>query len=290
MLDGIVFKFIDGAGVRLHAAFAGDSRCPLVILLHGFPEFWYSWRHQIPALAEAGFFVIAPDLRGYNLSDKPSGIDSYHIRLLVEDVACIVRAHAGSSRASIVGHDWGGILAWTFAGQFPHLTDKLVIMNAPHMGVYRRCASRPPQLLRSWYVAFFCLPWLPELILSSNNFFAIAKMFKTRPAVKGAFSEEEIGNFVQAIAVPGALRSALNYYRCGMLNYGGMKLAIEATFDSDALILWGEKDPALDASLLYGIETYAPRTQIKRFPGSSHWIQSELPDDVNQALIQFLKD
>ena len=281
--------FIDGAGVKLHCAVAGEGAGrPLVVLLHGFPEFWYSWQHQIPALVAAGFHVMAPDLRGYNLSDKPAGTKSYHLKLLVEDIACLVRA-SGKDSAHVVGHDWGGIIAWTFAGCYPQLLKKLVILNAPHMGIYLRKVKVPPQLFRSWYVAFFCLPLLPELALSANHFASVRNILMAEPAAQHAFSDEDIARYTEALSTPGALTAALNYYRCGMLRRDARELARHARTDAETLILWGEQDHALTISLLEGIENYAPRACIQRFAHAGHWIQNEIPSDVNQAMVQFLQ-
>jgi pimeloyl-ACP methyl ester carboxylesterase len=150
------------AGVRLHYVEAGTG--PLVVLLHGFPEFWFSWRHQLPALANAGFRVVAVDQRGYNLSDKPRGLDAYRTSVLAQDVARVIE-RLGVDRASVVGHDWGGGIAWTFAMGYPERLDRLAILNAPHPGTFVRHLGSPRQLRKSWYLFFFQLPWLPEVLL-----------------------------------------------------------------------------------------------------------------------------
>lgn len=284
----LTFEYIDCDGVKLHAAKAGARDRPPVVLLHGFPEFWYSWRHQIPALVDAGFSVVAPDLRGYNLSDKPAGREFYHLDRLVSDVACTVRS-TGHSRAHIIGHDWGGILSWAFAGRHAELLDRLVIMNAPHMEAYRRKARRPPQLFMSWYVALFCLPGISEFALSANNYAAIRDMFSNKTARKEAFSSTDIDKYVQAIAQPGALTAALNWYQCGMLSAGGMIPARQARVNAPALIIWGELDPALHVSNLDGLEEFAPHLHIHRIPQVSHWVQCEAANEVNATLIPFLK-
>ena len=155
-----------GGGVTLHVVRAG-AEGPAVVLLHGFPEFWYSWRHQIDPLVDAGFSVVAPDLRGYNLSDRPREVGAYRLDHLVEDVAAVMRA-TGRARAHVVGHDWGGVIAWALAGAHPELVDKLVIMNAPHARSYVETVRRSlRQMLRSWYVLFFQLPLLPERALAA---------------------------------------------------------------------------------------------------------------------------
>jgi pimeloyl-ACP methyl ester carboxylesterase len=282
----VIHDYIVANGVRLHCATMGDGS-KTVILLHGFPEFWYSWRHQMQPLADAGFKVVAPDLRGYNLSDRPTERHSYHLTKLVDDIASFVRITSGSP-AHIVGHDWGGIIAWSFAGRYPQLMDKLVILNAPHMGIYFKKARVPPQLFRSWYVAFFCVPGVSEAALSANDYGAVREMFQKYPANKNAFSKVDIDEYISAIAQPGALTAALNYYRSGMLAPDGLALAKHATTKAPTLVIWGEKDPALVVGLLDGLDRYAPNLIIHRIPQASHWVQSEAPEEVNAALLKFL--
>lgn len=276
---------VSGAGVDLHVAVAGEG--PPIVLLHGFPENWRSWRHQIAPLARAGFSVWAPDLRGYNLSGKPANRRAYHLRHLIADVAAIVRA-TGFPRAHIGGHDWGGVIAWTFAGAIPELVDRLVIFNAPHLEIYLRAAWRPPQLLRSWYVAFFLLPVLPELALSAWNFRAVRRMFRRMPARPHAFSDDDIDRYVAALAMPGALTAALNYYRANSTP-DTILLAGSARVGAEVLVLWGDRDPALDPVVLTGLDAVAPRLQIVRFPDVGHWIQNEAPEEVNPLLTAFLR-
>jgi epoxide hydrolase 4 len=273
-----------GDGVTLHVARAGTG--PPVILLHGFPENWTSWRHQILPLARAGFSVLAPDLRGYNLSDRPTGRDAYRLRHLVDDVAALVRG-AGFERAHVVGHDWGGIIAWTFAGEHPALLDRLVVLNAPHMRLYAEAAWRPAQLFRSAYVYFFQLPALPEALLSAADFAAVRHMFRALPARRGAFTRDEIDGYVRALAGPGALKAAIDYYRANAAP-GAFRPARHARTDAPVLVIWGERDPALSRTLLDGIERFAPRVRVHRLPDAGHWVQNEAPDEVNALLLQFL--
>lgn len=277
---------MDAEGVRLHVARSGSG--PAVVLLHGFPEFWYSWRHQIPALVDAGFSVVAPDLRGYNLSDKPRGREAYRLEHLVRDVAAIARS-TGQQRVHVVGHDWGGILAWTFASQHRDLVDRLVIMNAPHLGRFAEVVRRPPQIFRSWYVLLFQLPRIPERAIAARNYAAIRSLFRNKPAVPGAFSRDDIARYVEAISRPGALTSALNYYRALRLR-GASRIGRRARTDAKTLVIWGEQDPALTIELLDGLERYAPRVRVHRIPHAGHWIQSEDPAEVNSVLQEFLRE
>jgi pimeloyl-ACP methyl ester carboxylesterase len=275
---------IAAAGVELHVAVAGSG--PPVVLLHGFPENWRSWRRQFAPLVDAGFSVWAPDLRGYNLSERPTARSAYHLRYLTADVAAIVRA-TGSPRAHIGGHDWGGIIAWAFAGRYPDLLDKLVIFNAPHVEIYLRKVPRPPQLFRSWYVLLFLVPHLAEWALSARRFAAVRDLFQRMPARAGAFSAEDVGEYVQALSSPGALTAALDYYRAN-LRTDGIEMARSARVEAETLVLWGERDPALGVGLLEGLEEVAPRVRIQRLSDVSHWIQNEAPDEVNRALVAFL--
>jgi epoxide hydrolase 4 len=276
---------IAGDGVDLHVVTAGKG--PPVILLHGFPENWRSWRRQIPALTSAGFSVLVPDLRGYNLSGRPAEQNGYRLDHLVADVVALVHA-TGYPRAHIVGHDWGGVIAWAFASQYPQLVDKLVILNAPHLKIYLKKVRYPPQMLRSWYVLFFLLPRLPELVLSARDYLAIRYMFKLGPAGEAAFSESDINEYIQALSQPGALTAALDYYRANL------KMAVLRTFarvariDLETLVIWGELDPALGIELLEGLDEVVPRLRIHRVPRSSHWVQNEAPLEVNRSLVRFL--
>jgi pimeloyl-ACP methyl ester carboxylesterase len=281
--DGVELRHerIKGDGIELHVARGGEG--PPVILLHGFPETWHSWHRQISALASAGFSVLAPDMRGYNLSDRPAGRRAYHLRHLVADVVALVRA-TGYPRAHIAGHDWGGIVAWTFAGEHPELLDKLVILNAPHLRIYLEKVRRPPQMLRSWYVLFFQLPALPEYALSAWNFRAVRDLFKRR----GAFTDEEIEEYVEALSHPGALTAGLNYYRANLAS-DARRIACAAVSGAETLVIWGELDPALGLELLDGLERVAPRVRVHRIPGASHWVQNEAPDEVNRVLTSFLR-
>jgi pimeloyl-ACP methyl ester carboxylesterase len=271
-------------GVELHVAAAGDG--PPVVLLHGFPENWRSWRRQFAPLVRAGFSVWAPDMRGYNLSDRPASREAYHLRHLVADVAALVRA-TGALRAHIAGHDWGGAVAWTFAGQHPELVDKLVIFNAPHPKIYLEQVRRPPQMFRSWYVLFFLLPALPERALSARDFAVVRDMFRRLPARPNAFSDDDIEQYVQALATPGALTAGLNYYRAN-LRSRGFGRARAGLIAAETLVIWGERDRALSTRLLDGLETVAPKVRVHRIPDAGHWVQNEASEEVNGVLTEFL--
>jgi pimeloyl-ACP methyl ester carboxylesterase len=275
-------------GVGLHWVEQGSG--PLVVLLHGFPEFWRCWRRQLPVLAEAGFRAVAPDLRGYNLSDKPSGVAAYRTHLIAADVAALI-AHLGG-RAHLVGHDWGGVVAWHTALRHPERVERLVIMNAPHPAVFLRELRRPRQFLRSWYAFFFQLPWLPEAALRARDFAAIEGLFREHVVRRGAYSDEDIAALKQALSQPGALTAALNYYRAFIRSAFRRKPAQAASREVAAptLVIWGEQDRALNLRNLDGLERYVPRLRTERLPEAGHWVMADAPERVNALLLEFLRE
>jgi pimeloyl-ACP methyl ester carboxylesterase len=269
--------------VRLHVVQAGPIGGAPVILLHGFPDFWIGWRHQIEGLAAAGFRVIAPDQRGYNLSDKPRGIRRYTADKLVNDVAGVADA-LGLQRFHLVGHDWGGIVAWSFAATLPQRLDKLVILNAPHPDALLPYALRSPlQLLRSSYAAFFQLPWLPETALSTNRFAALVQVL-TSSSRAGAFTPEDIAEYREAWGKSGALTAMLNWYRA--LPYRP-KLKQQVT--APTLILWGMRDRFLETGLAERSLSFCRDGRLHTFPSATHWLQREEAPAVNSAISSFLQ-
>lgn len=280
--------FVDLEEVRLHYVSQGEG--PLVVLLHGFPEFWYSWRHQIPALAES-FKVVACDMRGYNLSDKPARVSDYTRSHLTADVAQLIEA-MGYSKAHVVGHDWGGVVAWSFAMDQPSRLDRLVVMNAPHPADFlKKLASNPRQLLMSLYVFFFQLPTVPEFVLSAADYFVLKRSFSDWAIDKSAFSREDLDRLAGAAAVPGALRSGLNYYRAAFRDFSQVaRMRREPRgVASDTLLIWAEDDAALGKELTYGLDSYCDRSlEIRYIPNCSHWVQQEQPLLVNEMLRVFL--
>lgn len=270
--------------IRMHYVTQGTG--PLIVLLHGFPEFWYSWRHQIPFLASSGYTVVAPDLRGYNDTDKPR--TGYSVSILVRDIVDLIKG-LGYEKALIVGHDWGGALAWVFAMRYPHMTEKLIGLNAPPPWTFARELRTWKQLRKSWYAFFFQLPWLPEYILGRNHAEAIARMFRSTAVQKSAFPPEVLERYRDAMSKPGALTASINYYRASFQRpwrTGGSVLA--ARVSAPTLLIWGEQDVALDIAMTYGLEQWVPNIQVKRIPDSGHWVQQEKPELVNQSMREFL--
>jgi epoxide hydrolase 4 len=266
-------------GVRLHVVEQGEG--PLVVLLHGFPEFWYSWRAQIPAVADAGFHVVAPDMRGYNLSDKPRGVRAYRVEVLARDVANLIASY-GVQRAHVVGHDWGAIVAWIFAMQHPGMLDRLGILNVPHPVTSLRALRNLRQLRRSWYVFFFQLPFLPELLARRGNYVLL------RRSLREAFSPQETDRYVEAMARPGALTSGINYYRA-LLRYAAANRRAVRRIDAPVLVIWGERDRYLGRELADPPREWVPNARVERFPNATHWVQNDEPDHVNQLLIEFFR-
>jgi pimeloyl-ACP methyl ester carboxylesterase len=272
---------LQGAGVGLHATIAGDG--PPVLLLHGFPEHWRSWRGLMGPLADAGFRAIAPDLRGYNESDRPLARDAYRMEALVADVAALARG-SGAARVRVVGHDWGGVIAWVFAAVHPELVERLAILNAPHPVLYRRRLAHPDQLVRSWYVGVFQVPGLAERLLAARDFALLRRMF-TGTARPGTFSREQLDAYADAMRPPGALTAALEYYRA---NLRGRPVAALPPVTAPTLVVWGERDAALSVRLLDGLHHVAPHLTVRRLPHAGHWVHHEARNEVLQALVPFL--
>jgi pimeloyl-ACP methyl ester carboxylesterase len=277
--------------VRLHWVEQGTG--PLLVLLHGFPEFWWGWHRQIPALAAAGFRVVAPDMRGYNLSEKPKGAASYRVSILVQDVVSLVR-HLGEERAHVAGHDWGGVVAWRLALRHPELVDRLVVLNAPHPAVFSRELKRPRQFVRSWYAMFFQLPLLPEAIFRANDYATLERIFRESPARPGAFSDDDIRRYKEAMARPGALKAMLDYYRTFARTLGGRSgsggIDVTQPVERPTLVIWGERDTALNPHNLDGLERYVPDLRVERLPDASHWVLADAPERVSELMIRFLRE
>ncbi|HEY7295838.1 MAG TPA: alpha/beta hydrolase [Dehalococcoidia bacterium] len=283
---GLTHHYATINGIRMHWVEQGSG--PLVVLLHGFPEFWYSWRHQLSALAGAGYRVVAPDQRGYNLTEKPRGVAAYAMDNLVEDVAALIR-HLGEERAAIVGHDWGGGVAWMFAMLRPGLTRRLVVMNCPHPAAMQRALRRNPrQMLRSWYILFFQLPKLPELAFRARNYRAIERAFRGWALRPGTFSDADIRAYKEAAAQPGALTAAINWYRAAAREFRRNRPL--PVIEAPALLIWATKDRALGVELTRGLDRWVGDLRIRYVPRTSHWVQQEQPERVNRYLLEFLAE
>jgi pimeloyl-ACP methyl ester carboxylesterase len=278
-------RILDVGDIRLQVFEAGPMDGEPVILLHGFPEFWWGWQKQIPALADAGFRVIALDCRGYGGSDAPSDVEAYKLDRLVDDVMACAAA-LGFARFNLVGHDWGGIIAFAAAARHPISVTRLVVLNAPHLDVMKPfLRSKPSQLLRSAYVGFFQLPGLPEALLSARDFKLLSQAL-TRTSRPGTFGEQDLERYRTEWARPGRLHAMLNYYRA-LVRKPAPPLG---RIVPPTMILWGCKDQALDAGLARESLLQCTNGRMHSHRGATHWIQHEEPAWVNDHLIRFLSE
>jgi pimeloyl-ACP methyl ester carboxylesterase len=270
---------VDARGVLLHVVAEGQG--PPVVLLHGFPEFWYSWRHQLPALAAGGLRALAPDLRGYGRSDKPPGVAAYHVNVLAADVAAIIRS-LGGGRAAVVGHDWGAAIAFHVAARYPALVERLAIINGPQQGAMLRAMLSLAQLRRSWYMFFFQLPWLPERQLLRPGF--VRRLYRHHLVDPEAVAEHELRRFEEALHQPGVATAALNYYRAAFRDpmVGALPVSCPGR------IIWGMRDRALGPEVLEAIEPLVPHGTTHVVPDGGHFVHEERPDEVNRVLLDFL--
>ena len=296
-------KYTRVNGVRLHYVTAGKG--PLILFLHGFPEFWYEWNNQ---LAEFGkdHQAVAPDMRGYNLSDKPSELDQYRMAVLVEDIRALADRLSHHKKFVLVGHDWGGAVAWSFAIAHPDYLEKLVIINAPHPGVFARLlASDPAQQKASQYMLMFRSEQA-EKILSDNNYAALVGAVLGAGLKSGAFTEADKQAYIKAWSQPGALTGGLNYYRANRVGPPPAgKAAVETstpastgnfavdpnalTVKVPTLVIWGEKDTALLTQNLDGLDQFVPQLTIKRIADGTHWVIHEKAAEVNGDIREFIR-
>jgi pimeloyl-ACP methyl ester carboxylesterase len=249
--------------------------------MHGFPEFWYGWRRQIAPLAEAGFRVVAPDLRGYNLSSKPEGIAPYSAAELAADIRNLIEER-GAESARVVGHDWGGTAAWTLAMEHPEVVDQLVILNAAHPRKLNEGLRHPSQLRRSWYFFYFQLPGLPEHHVQADDWeFFRDFLSDARPA----YTDDEFNRYVEAWAQPEAATAMINYYRYAVRHSGEIRPVTAPT-----LVIWGEQDRYLGPTLAEPHREDVPNLdRVERLPNASHWVHHDEADRVNELLIDFFR-
>lgn len=279
--------FVDTNKIRLHCVSQGQGE--LVILLHGFPEFWYSWRYQIPALARH-FKVVVPDLRGYNDSDKPD--NGYDLDTLAADIRGLIEG-LGYVRAHIVGHDWGGAIAWHLAQKCPQYLNRLAILNAAHpQKLIQELTGNIDQLRRSWYLLAFQVPGIPEWLIQQNLGEFVKGVFQGQAIRKSAFTTEITQIYQAALEKPGALVAAINHYRQFMLPQNWVKHFTQQPHPVTAptLILWGKEDSLLSQKLTEGLDrVISAPFWLKVIPECGHWIQQEVPQTVNRELLDFLR-
>ena len=277
-------RTIETNGIRLHVMVGGPSDGPLALLLHGFPEFWYGWRHQIGPLLEAGFRVVVPDQRGYNTSDKPPHLEDFTRDVLARDVVGLLDAF-GAERATLIGHDWGGMVAWWVALQHARRVERLVALNIPHPVVFARALRGARQLLRSWYIMLFQLPRLPEVVLTLRDHAILVGLLRryTRP---GALTDDDLLRYRRAFGQPGAVTAMLGWYRAAVQLKPERLRTREV--EAPTLVIWGRDDPAL------GWEMAEPSTRFCRdgravvLEGAGHFVALDAPERVNRLLLDFL--
>ncbi len=286
-MENIKFDYAQIGGVRLHYATAGDGE-KLVILLHGFPEFWYSWRHQIAALSDE-YTVVAPDMRGYNLSDKPVNAEDYKVDKLVDDVIGLIH-HFKRRKAAVIGHDWGAIVAWTLAAKHPESLWKLGALQVPPVSVWRKNQTFK-QFLASWYMFFFQIPKLPEFLFKLNDYTLLENALKNSTAERGVFTAEDIAEYKKAWSEPFALTAMLNYYRANILQRLFGKFPDEPKIKVPTIFIYGEKDTAVlpETVKAVGEAIDAPFEEFF-IPNAGHWVQQEEAETVTQILRDFLDE
>ncbi len=283
---GFETAYFDLPGLRMHAAVAGPADGPLVILLHGFPEFWYGWHRQIGPLAEAGFRVVVPDQRGYNLTEKPQPFDTH---TLAADVVHLIEA-CGHRDALVAGHDWGALVAWTLAGLHPERVRRLAVLNVPHPTAASReiFGGNLRQIFKSWYIFFFQLPFLPELILSSRHH-AVLRTTMRASGRPSTFSAVDLERYQAAWEQPAALPAMLGWYRALVRQALGKALPNLEPITAPTLILWGERDVALSLELARRSLEYVANGRLVQFPEATHWVQHDAANEVSKLLLEHFR-
>jgi pimeloyl-ACP methyl ester carboxylesterase len=274
--------YADVGDQRLHYVEAGDG--PLIVLLHGFPEFWYGWRRQIRPLAAAGFRVVAPDTRGYNRSSRPDGVAAYDVGKLADDIHELIHER-GAASAHVVGHDWGGSIAWALAMNHPEVVDRLAILNAAHPRRLSQGLHHPGQLRKSWYFFFFDLPDVPETVVHANNWhFFRHFLHDARPA----YTPEELDAYIDAWSQPGAATAMINYYRSSVRTSPKTAEAQIRPISAPTLVIWGQKDRFLGPELAEPEHEDVPNLdRVERLEGASHWVHHDEHERVTDLLAQF---
>lgn len=278
---------VDVGEIRLAITERGEGEP--VVLLHGFPELGYSWRHQLPALESAGFHAVAPDLRGYGESDRPEGVEAYALPSLAGDIAGLIRA-LGHESAHLVGHDWGGSIAWVMASRQPGMVRSLSILNSPHPIASAEARRIPEQQRKSWYMLLFQFAGIAEAWLSGDDF-ANLRTFVFDDAAPGTFDEEDRARYIAALSRDGALTAALNYYRANIPPASWLRPPPDLPpVEVPTMIIWGQADSNMSDMLLeQSMTKVSGPLRVERLPGVSHWVQQEAPDRVNPLLVDFLR-
>jgi len=280
--SGLRDGYAEVGDVRLHYVEIGEG--PLVVLLHGFPEFWFGWRLQLKPLAEAGFRVVAPDTRGYNLSSRPHGVAAYGGERLAEDIRGLIHER-GAKSAMLVGHDWGGTIAWTLAMKHPEVVEKLAILDAAHPRRLEEGLHHPRQLVRSWYFFLFALPALPERLVRAGRYRFLRNFLRDARPV---YTPQEIDRYIEAWAQPGAVTAMLDYYRYSVRQSPKKAKAAIGPISAPTLVIWGQRDRYLGPTLAEPHRDDVPNLdRVERLPHASHWVHHDASERVTQLLIDF---
>ena len=271
--------------IKLHVKTAGNASAPTVLFLHGFPSFWHSWQPQIQYFASQNYYVIVPDQRGYNQSDKPNGVKAYRLSLLVEDMVQLLAAMT-IKQTFIVAHDWGGIIAWALLKQHPQLFLKAIINNAPYLPSYSKPTLK--QLRKSWYVYFFQLPRLPEWLMQRNDFAMLHKMMQ-RSSLRGTFTNEDMSLYKQAWREKGSLKAMINWYRALAKYRNDAKeiFAKRTPLEVPVKVLWGMKDAFLEKESGMCLQKHCNHFSMKKYKDATHWLPTEKCEAVNEDIHQF---
>jgi len=280
---------VEANGLSFEVDMAGDGD-KLALLLHGFPENSYAWRHQMGLFAELGYTVWAPNLRGYKGTTRPKGVKNYSLELLMADVAGLIDA-SGKSDVTLVVHDWGGAIGWMFMVRKIRPVSRFIVLNIPHPKLMFEKMRTWTQMSKSWYIFFFQIPWLPEFMMRLGGVKAFRKIFRDTAKNKSNFTDADIDHFAKPALEPGALTAMLNYYR-GLLRGGGGDRQRELGYeviDTPTLMLWGTADMALDVSTTTDTHTLVSDLTLRYLPGVSHWIQQDAPHTVNRMITAWLK-
>jgi pimeloyl-ACP methyl ester carboxylesterase len=282
-------EFVEAGELRFRVATCGEGD-RLALCLHGFPECWYSWRHQLPLLAGLGYRVWAPDMRGYGGTTKPPRVQDYAIEKLMADVAALIDA-SGCRSVTLIAHDWGAIVAWYFAMRRFRPLERLVIMNVPHPFAAESAFRTWKQLRKSWYVFFFQIPKLPELLLRAGGCRAVGEAIRSNITHKERISDADLAVFRESAAQPGALTGMLNYYRAFLRGGARRQRALGGEIiDTPTLMLWGEQDIALAVETTEGTDAWVTDLTLRILPELSHWVQQDDPETVNRLLATWLRN
>ncbi len=284
--QGITTEFIEAGEMRFEVFCAGNPQSEsLALLLHGFPEHAYSWRFQMPLLADLGYRVWAPNQRGYGRTTRPKGKAAYQVDALLDDVASLIDV-SGAKRVTLIAHDWGGILAWRFALRAIRPLERLVVMNLPHPTRFHQALQQKAQRKRSRYAVFFQLPWLPEWLFRRKGAHMIGEAFRGMAVDESRFPDEVLEVYREQALEPGALTAMLNWYRANW--FGATFAEASPVLETPTLLIWGEEDTALGKEMTEGTDEFVHDFTLRLLPNVSHWVQQEAPEAVNAILEAWL--